>query len=190
MIETNSEEMKGKLPIIFDRLNSLIDFYLSRHSRMFVVRADIRYPKNYGIVYNNKQISTTIENMIDFLKYHKLDPKYMWIREQLTSIHPHYHSLFLLNGQKIRYGRLVYEKLAEYWSREIKYGSKGLIYHCPLYASDWSKTYGMMIYRNNVDKIKLKAIMMYFAKDEGKGKYKDGIRDFGMSRIPKSDDRL
>ncbi|UTA81523.1 inovirus-type Gp2 protein [Halomonas sp. XH26] len=77
--------------------------------RIFAVRIDPRFPaRNY--ISNTGNDNSYIRNFINHLQWeldvagtkypHKM--RYVWCREQVTSIHHHYHVLLLLSGDAYR----------------------------------------------------------------------------------------
>ena len=86
---------------IFQKLIELLNFYLNKHSKCLVVRFDLTFPLNYMSVATNVLISSFTQKLIQKYKRQRLDPFYIWAREQNTSDHPHYHFALLLNGHKI-----------------------------------------------------------------------------------------
>lgn len=102
-------------------------------SRIFAVRIDLHFPVNGNMECENNS-NAYISNYISFLQWElevantKYPPKlrYVWCREQVDSIYPHYHLLLLLNGQAYRsLGRFNYEldnlfhRLVRAWSAAI-----------------------------------------------------------------------
>jgi hypothetical protein len=115
--------------------------------------------------------------LIQNLKRHDLDPMYIWVREQHSSIHPHYHFAVFVNGNKIHHPASVTEIAYNLWSYTLGIEAKGLVNY------DTS----VMIRRTDIhvqEQIdKAIEVLSYLAKDYSKGSIGDGVRNFGMSRL-------
>lgn len=170
-------------PYIYDRIAQLMQYYLSSHSKAFLVRADIRYPENYPGIFDKIHIQRCMEKTIKYLKRHGYDPMYVWVRECHIANHPHYHCMFLMNGHETRSPGLIYDTLARYWASSIGADATGLIHRCEIPLENNPYQFGQMIYRSQGIPENVYNIMNYLAKDFTKGEYKDGLRDFGMSRL-------
>ncbi len=172
------------IPYLQNNFTHLLQYYAYLHSKTFLVRADVRYPVDYPFVADNFHIQRCMAKVIQYLQRHGYQPMYIWVREQNTSIHPHYHCVFLLNGQKTRSARLVFDTLARFWASTIGYEAPGLIHHCEIIVDDNPFQYGQMLYRSEGIPANVYGMIDYLAKDYSKGERKDGLRDFGMSRTP------
>lgn len=118
-----------------------------------------------------------------FLKRHNYDPAYIWVLEQKTSQHPHYHCIFLMNGHKTQSGGLVLALLTRYWGNTLEVDADGLVHYCNYTIEGAVCTYGIMVHRGIGIPMQVYGMMDYLSKNEGKGEPKDGLRDFGMSRL-------
>lgn len=174
------------MPYIYDKIDLMLNQYLQQHSKMFVVRADIRYPVSYPLVMDNVHIQRCMAKTSQYFQRQHLDPKYMWVREQKSSIHPHYHCIILLNGHKTRSPGLVFDTLTRLWGTTIDSNEAGLIHYCEQWIDNGEVQYGQMVHRATGIPENVYGIMGYLAKDDGKGEPNDGLRDFGMSRLPTS----
>ncbi len=177
---------------ILTPLVNLLHQYLDNHSKSLVIRFDIRYPHDYPITHDNQHLSETIAYISKKYKRQGLDPKYFWVMEQHQSHHPHYHLVLFLDGQKIRSYSHVFHNVEEAWARALQIESaRGLVHHCNIDCNgnvDMNRN-GIVI-RNCDDEetrqAKLQAVyqqISYLAKEEDKSTVKDGLRNFGMSRI-------
>lgn len=168
-----------EIPIIGCNLRLLINHYFQKHSKVLFVRADIRYPSDYPTVENNLHIKKCMAKTMQYFNRQKLDPMYTWVREQNVSEHPHYHCIILLNGQKTQRADYVYNILAKYWGSTLKVKDSALIEYC-----DNNTNGEVIICKNGTPDYVLKQIG-YLAKPFTKGKINDGVRNFGMSQLPK-----
>lgn len=152
---------------------------------MLVVRLDVHYPDGYTPKDKNKDISSLFAKLSQ--KYTRMgyDPAYAWAREIKNSELPHYHCFLLLNGNLARSPYPVFEAAENLWGSTIDASAKGLIHHCNKDYQGNPQKNGIMIRRNAPnfeDKIReVGNQLSYLAKTDGKGKEKDGFRNFGTS---------
>lgn len=173
------------IPQIQEKATQLFDSYQRRHSRVLSVREDIRYPTDYGPVYDNEDIAKTMAKVAQTFARKGLDPAYIWVREQDTSEHPHYHCLFFLDGQKTRSAQMVYDITERHWQNTIGTDSKGLVHYCNG-TPEQPHENGEVISRSQGRPEYVDRQISYMAKPTGKSPQKDGLRDFGMSRLKKN----
>ena len=91
-----------------------------------------------------------------------------------------------LNGSKTRHYHQVFESVERFWGSTLQANVSGCIDHCT------GKENGMLIvtkrdgsrdeFHDNFDKVHYQ--LSYLAKSSGKAPDNDGLRNFGMSRIP------
>lgn len=168
------------------RINELMEDYRKRHSKVLVVRTDVRYPKNHQQEASNTDISKAMGKTIQSFRRMGHDPAYIWVREQKDSEHHHYHCIFLLNGHKTRSSGMVFDRLAQHWGNTINSGQDGLIDHCQRDARGNPHENGLVITRAEELPEAVSRQMSYLAKPKDKDKRKEGQRDFGMSRLKTS----
>jgi len=172
---------------IQNKLTVLQEHVCSKHSKVLSVRFDVRYPQDYPASGDNKDISKMISKMNQAYKRMGYDPDYMWVREKMRSDNPHYHCVLFLNGSKTRKFNHVFKTAESLWGSTIGADVAGCIDHCT--GNDKN---GLLIvskrdgstdsHHDNFDAVHLQN--SYLAKENGKGLPKDGLRNFGMSRIP------
>ena len=186
-VTTQLKSQYNYLDNIFDRLIQLLDFYIAKHGKVLVVRFDIRYPQSYPSVLSNDHIQTCIKNVRQLYKRIGYDPYYMWTREQKTSLHPHYHCVLLLNGNKVQSFSHVFEHAERFWANAIGDLTTGLIDHCM--ANPWMSGYqnGIMLIRASPNvQVTYDSVVVqlsYLAKMADKRDYGDPWRNFGMSEL-------
>ncbi|TOJ24067.1 inovirus Gp2 family protein [Vibrio parahaemolyticus] len=99
---------KGALePKYLRKTKKTFDYALSQYPRTRLMRFDLHYPDGYPVNgVTGKQITKFQESfkaiMCAYLKRKKHNrhsqPRFIWCREIVTSVHPHYHVAVLLNG--------------------------------------------------------------------------------------------
>ena len=168
---------------------------LNDHSRVLVVRLDIRFPQGFMHDGSNKLLSEFLRR----LKYHytsrTIGCEYVWVREQHRSKTPHYHFLLLLDGARLQTGWGVQSVAAGYWSGLVDRASGSCIHLCPpAYGAS-----GIMIQRptERTEGGQLLAEIdafeaaysaafnwaCYLAKTYTKGNAPHGVREFGSSQF-------
>jgi hypothetical protein len=170
--------------LMYNAFNQLIGVYLMKHSKVLPVRFDLRYPHDKIMGADNTDISKCMSKIIQKFKRDGLDPVYMWVREQALNHNPHYHCLILLNGHKTRSPEMVFDVAARLWASTICDYTNGLVHHCDKTRTGEYQVNGELIYRQDAIFPHVERQISYMAKPNGKGTLNDGLRDFGMSRIP------
>ena len=172
---------------IIEALGELLNYCLEKYSKFIAIRFDITFPKNFDENITNYYISTCISYVVKKYSRQGYSPSYMWVREQDTSIHPHYHCLLVLDAQKVRSFHHVFETVENAWGRAIGMPADGLIHNC---TCPKDQDYNGKIVRRDAGSEALRARAQevfnqcsYMAKDRYKPIGKDGIRNFGMSQI-------
>lgn len=195
MIDYNSLSLPDKYTYreeILDPLNRLLQVYIEKHSKILVVRFDIHFPINYTKEHSNSYISETIACVVKKYKRQNLDPMYFWVMEQHQSIHPHYHVVLFLDGQKVcSYGH-VFNTVKKAWAHALGQDVIGCIHHCNITNNklDMQRN-GLQIRRcdgaENMQAQVQRVVnqISYLAKENTKAHENDGLRNFGMSRLPK-----
>ena len=90
-------------PLILDRLCQVFGRMVSRYSKVYYLRFDVRFPQTMLVPTDNGLIRRFAEDFSSVLRGMKLDPRYLWAREQTASDrHQHYHFVLLLNGHKAK----------------------------------------------------------------------------------------
>lgn len=168
---------------LHNAFNNLLADYLRRHSKVMPVRFDLHYPKNEVMGTTNTDISRFIAKVVQRFKRAGLDPAYAWVREQAGSHNPHYHCLLLLNGHKTRSSNMVFNVAEQLWGSTIGRDARGLVIRCNKNRNGEYQTNGDIIHRQGSFP-HVERQIGYMAKPGGKGEALDGLRDFGMSRLP------
>lgn len=112
-----------------------------------------------------------------FKKYHKiLRMGFQWVRESKENEPEHYHQVIMLDGNKIRNIKFIYEEMNRIW---ISVGGSNI--HRPEdpyynYIRGDYETLADIIYR-----------VSYFAKNATKGNKDKQTKNYGTSRIKPKD---
>lgn len=170
------------------RLTNLQEYMCEKHSKTLVVRYDLHYPREYQSSGDNKDISRTTAKLIQHYKRLGIDTAYAWSRERGQSHNPHYHCVLFLDGQKVNSYMSVFYNASKYWSSTI--GCKGTIHYCLEDRKGNPQENGIMIANSKDHKREDRFNdshyqVSYLSKVRDKAPAKDGLRDYGMSRISK-----
>ena len=168
-----------------ESIHELMKSYMERHSKVLPVRCDIRYPQDYEGRRDNKDISTLMSRVSQTCRRKSLDPAYVWVREQNESESPHFHVLILLNGHKSQNPYGVFNTVEKHWRNIIGSKQEGLIHHCNTNPDGSYRQNGELMHRAEGIPEHVERQVSYMAKPSSKGEPKDGLRDYGMSRIKK-----
>ena len=178
----------GHIKGIHSKIVDLIKYYIMKHSKIIIVRFDIRYPASYAEDGNNRDISACLAYVVKKYKRWGLDPCYIWVREQHLSKHPHFHCALLLDGQKVRAYVHVFRNVEEAWGRTLGCPVSGCINHC---TSGGSPDYnGKMLRRDAGHEVYMDRLhdvlrqLSYLAKNYTKELECDGQRNFGCTQLP------
>ncbi|WP_084158794.1 YagK/YfjJ domain-containing protein [Solidesulfovibrio alcoholivorans] len=173
--------------LIFERIIALLNSYLSRHSKCLVVRFDLRFPVCYMQVISNELISQFMQKIIQKYKRQGLDPSYIWVREQDTSVNPHYHCALLLNGHKVRDFHHVFCNAQSLWGSTLGVDAFGLVHNCISREYVHGFKNGIMIETYREDALlNYEAVihqLSYLAKMRDKRDHGDPWRNLGMSQL-------
>lgn len=160
-------------------LITLVNDYIERHSKALATRFTLTFPSEYSIDPAFPYVSRFIAKLIQYLNRKGYDGRYLYVREQKTGEHPHYHFVVLVNGNKIQHPRFVTNAAKKFWNSTLGLDKdkKGYVnYDCC-----------QMIRRNDKNFYEQKErafiFLRYLAKVLTKGKKHDGIRNVAMSRI-------
>lgn len=197
-------------PLVEEWLEAIDDFFYvqrERHSRILVLRFDLRFPRTFDCSYPNVVQASYFQNFRRFLKK-SLDQlpldrthgfKYVAAREyDKDEKRPHYHVIATFNGNAIRAtGNWdlscdnMYRRIHEAWANAIGielYASQGLVHFCNptnAFVNHKIETSGgsIMLDRNDSDNYEsIFYACSYLAKSATKNFY-DGCQPFLHSRL-------
>lgn len=156
------------LKAFIDELN----FMLSKHSRVFLFRFDLRFADDNILTDNSKIITIFIRRLRRFIEphYKTKDLAYSWARELEKAKQQHYHFVLMLDGNRIKHPQSLCKKIRQIWF-EISGGSP-----------HWSKWY---CFHRTDDNLRSEAVkhVSYIFKVRGKGYKPKQARDYGHSRM-------
>lgn len=173
---TNPKIDQGYYQEIIDSINKLLNTMIAKHNKVFFVRFDLTYPQHGNYPNDNQHLSKFTEGLIRHLNRKKYDPKYLWVREQSSSINHHYHFIMLLNGNKTQNPYGLFEKAQSLWGQRLNVDGSGLVHFGEC----------RMIRRSSPEyKSSLQECMdlaSYLAKVYSKGNVAPRVRQMGKSK--------
>lgn len=129
-ILTNKEKGYGCKTEILDAIRSVLGYSIQKHNKVLCVRFDLRYPQGYFASKDNKHIQFFMSGFIKYFKRNGYDPHYLWVREQSSEKHQHYHLIVTVDGNKMQSPYKLLHKAEEVWASAINSYQSGLVDHC------------------------------------------------------------
>ena len=118
-----------------DRGIQMIDSMSSRHSKVFQVRMDFRYPQEMESDGSNQDFQKTLQGLSRELTRQGCDPQYIARREQVSSHNPHLHLVLMVDGNKRRCADTLNRTAEKHWANtlgmpEEEVHRRKLVYPC------------------------------------------------------------
>ena len=99
-IMTDEAKQLGCKESILEKIDQIMTEMSSRHSKVYFMRYDVRFPQGYGHPNDNELFSQFQESFIKNRKRAGYDPAYIAVRECSREKHQHYHVTLMLDGHK------------------------------------------------------------------------------------------
>ena len=99
-IMTDKARSLGCKESILQKIDQLMTDMSNRHSKVFFMRYDVRFPQDYDYPNDNELFSQFQESFIKNRKREGYDPAYIAVRECCREKHQHYHVALMMNGHK------------------------------------------------------------------------------------------
>lgn len=172
------------------KIETLITDMTKKHSKVLFIRFDVRFPQAIRYPSDNDIFSQFIARFIKKQQRRGLDPAYLWVREQDSSINHHYHCILLLNGHKVNKGYPILLGADALWSQTLGTQQQGLVHFCNRAFDGSAQPNGLMIRRDKLAKEGVEEQCLDWGSYLAKKYSKDGslysTRSVGNSRIPQS----
>lgn len=170
-INTNLEKEQGCFIEILERTASELEAMLSHHSRVLVIRLDLRM---HDYTPTNEQVRRFFRKLKRRLKqiYGLLRVGHVWVREREKAKAQHYHIALILDGNKVQHPAKVIrlcEAICEEWELPKPYTPERCFYRV---ARGDTESFSDAFYR-----------LSYMAKTRGKGYRPPSSNDYSASRI-------
>lgn len=118
------------IPTIHNEIQNRVNYALSRHAKVMVVRYDLHFPADKAYSGHGEYIRSFQNKLRQNLRRRKLDPVDLWVREQNISLNPHYHCFLLLDGNKVQSIYAVLPLAERLWASTIGDDRNGLVQRC------------------------------------------------------------
>lgn len=115
---------------ILASIKKVMDYMLSKYSKVLFVRFDVSFPAGYPFAQNGTELSHFIKIMRENGKNSGIELGYVWCREQESSDNPHFHFIALLNGHKVQAYRSFLFAVERAWSVVLNQEARGLVHWC------------------------------------------------------------
>ena len=177
-INTSKERRHGCYKKALEKIDNTLTKMIKKHSKIMIVRFDLRYPTNSNYESNSQDINRFTYNLkrsLDREKIeggHNVDAKVLHVEEKNTSNNTHHHYAVIVNGNvKNNYYPIV-EKAEKIWKKTLNTDQDGLVDFCNRIEN------GIIIDRNNENREreleKAYFQLSYLAKINGKQDRKKG----------------
>lgn len=193
-INTNIDKGYGCDTRILNALQRTLDSSLEDSSKVLVIRYDVRLPvetpEDEGTKTDdgsNEVIKKLQGSFCKHLSRKGLKPKYVAVRERVSSNNPHYHVALTLDGQKTQSAYNHMKKAEELLGKQLGLDPErphGLIERCPVERDGQPDTDAYMLKRGDqegYDEVFYRC--SYLAKVACKPA--DGVRELFVSKRPK-----
>lgn len=115
---------------IFHHITNRLDWMISRHNKVLVIRFDVRYPDGYPHDGRNTQLSNFLRRLRENIEYSGCRVQYVWAREQVSSPVPHYHVMLIIDGSKVQNPMGILHEADRIWAYMLGHTGTGLVHFC------------------------------------------------------------
>ena len=172
------------IPEIHNEIQKRIDYSLSRHAKVMVVRYDLHFPADKVYTGHGGYIRSFHNKLRQNLRRRRLDPIDLWVREQNASLNPHYHCFLLLDGNKVQSIYAILPLAEKLWASTIQNDREGLVHYCSKNWDGSKSINGCRLTRTDQDLYyECQDWLGYLAKEYTKGNAPPHMREYGGSRL-------
>ena len=180
-----------------DREIDLVETATERHSKVLVVRMDLRYAKEIQSSGDNNDYRRFLNSMMKELSRKHYDPQYVAKREQTKSKNPHLHLAVLVDGNKKRDRNSLVETAEKHWANTLgitpdEVRDKQLVFKCNRDACGDPRPNGDMLRRGSIDfqetKDNVIKMLSYLAKRKDGDMTESSTRKVFFSQFRKDSD--
>jgi hypothetical protein len=184
---------KGVSVPLVERLQLWLDFVVQKYSKSRFVRFDLHFPSvSRGAAYPDDNIP--LSNFLNVLRrglqrnkaYQPIRTDYFWVREQDSSVHHHYHIVLVLDGNIVKEGWHLRERLEEVWEWQLNLSrgeGAGLVHIPPMQVDLIIRSHYQSDSPNPHYYDTLHKTLTYLTKIHSKERTPKGYNEFGHSRI-------
>jgi hypothetical protein len=133
---------------ILRKLIERIDYMISHHNKVLIVRLDARYPVAYLSDGGNGEISLLLKSLMEICNYMGIECHYVWVREKDSGgSNHHYHVVMMLDGSRIQNADDLLRRADTTWSNLFGGGFENRIHFCEQVRDGKKVPGGVMIRR-------------------------------------------
>lgn len=177
-----------------DRGIQMIDSMSSRHSKVFQVRMDFRYPQEMESDGSNQDFQKTLQGLSRELARQGCDPQYIARREQVSSHNPHLHLVLMVDGNKRRCADTLNRIAEKHWANTLgmpveEVHRRKLVYPCNHDPQGNPRPNSYLLERRNPGDTKEEMVqqLSYLAKVDEKDVTPSRTRKFFCSQFAKDE---
>lgn len=115
---------------IQSRISGLLKNMIDLHNKVLPIRFDLHFPGGYQHNGGNDEIEQFNKRLTQHCRYYRLDIRYLTVREQNISSHPHYHVLILVDGNKHQHPGAIHQVANHIWKGVVGSEQDGLVNFC------------------------------------------------------------
>ena len=161
-INTGKNNNLGCYDKIIQKIKYVLDNMLDNHSKIMVVRFDIRFPINANIENYRELVSEFDYNLKRKLNRerivggHKVDAKTIYVEEQNRGEHPHYHFAVIVNANAKHKYHDILRTVNGLWMDMLGSYELGLVDYCNKYengiiidknSDNYNESYDKVLYQ-------------------------------------------
>lgn len=180
---------KGFDTRILDKLRAWLDFVIDKYSKSYYVRLDFTFPDKEEIDIGDSEANILFLDFLDVFRrgytLKRIRTDYFWVREQSSTGNPHYHLVFVIDGNIFQSSEKVFERAKKVWARKLGLVSgAGYVNRSNLKVRKIIRQYTWQESSNPYFYETLHQALSYLAKVYSKDTPK-GLNEYGNSRITK-----
>ena len=121
---------RDRIGLFNDNFEEILEYMIKRHSRVLPVRVDLRFPQGYHHDGKNTELQRFHRWIEQHYRDRNIECRHHSVREQNSSVNPHYHVMLLLDGNRVRSPVDVYETCNRIWKLIVNSDQDGLVHYC------------------------------------------------------------
>lgn len=179
---------------ILEAIHKRLFYMTEKFSRVLFFRFDLRIPQEFfPLPPDNEKLSAFLNSFTTYLNRSRIEYQYVWVREQHSSQHPHYHLIFFLNGNLTVSPHNHLKRAEKLWTNLFNNPdvteNRGLLHRCNRRADGGTQSNHILISRNSDrfydDVERCFRWASYLAKMNTKGSAPRNVREWDASLIRK-----
>lgn len=178
---------KGFDTSLLDKLKEWLDFIINKYSKSYYVRLDFTFPDRSIVDIPEYVANVVFRDFLDiFRRWYEREgirTDYFWVRELSSTGNPHYHLIFVIDGNIFQSSWPIWERAKDVWARKLGLDDgAGYVHLCNLEVNKIIRVHEVKENSNRYFYETLYKALSYMAKVYSKDTPK-GINECGHSRI-------